>query len=274
MAFLAAGLGAPAHPLLGYLVAGFVLLAVGIAALTARRPGGMPLRSPQATRRAVAYFLVYALCFACFARVLSPAWSGEGRSPWLLALGDVIAVTLGLFAWVMALAEGHSWRDYGFRGGRTTRFALAFAMALMVAALYGLKRWAAVAAGRVTVTPDSLVFAFVFASLGSAFPEELLFRGFLQGSLDGRAARWAKVVMPALAFTGLRALRLLPGSDVPASAWLVHVLVISLPLGLWWGLMRDLAGGSLWPCLLSHFLLEFGNALASTSPTTPTAAPF
>jgi hypothetical protein len=41
---------------------------------------------------------------------------------------------------------------------------------------------------------------------------------------------------------------------------------MALPLGLWWGLMRDLAGGSIWPSLASHFLLEFGSTLASASP--------
>jgi len=218
--------------------------------------------------------IVYGICFACFARVLSAAWIGEQQSPWLLALGDVISVTIGLFAWVMVLAEGHSWRDYGFRGGRTTRFVLALVLGLGVALLYGAKRWARVSAGLVTVTPDSLVFASVFAAIGSAFPEELLFRGFLQSSLEGRVGRWAKVVLPALAFTAVRSVRLLPGADITPGDWLFHVLGISLPLGLWWGLMRDLAGGSLWPCLLSHFVLEFGNALASASPNAPTAAPY
>ena len=269
MAFLAGATVMPGRPLLGYLVAGFVLLAFGIAILTARRVGEIPIRSAEATRRALSYILVYTLTFGCFARVLSAAWTGEQRSPWLLALGDVLSVTLALFAWVMVLAERRPWRDYGFKGGRTTRFVLAMALGIGVALLYGLKRWARVSVGQVTVTPDSLVFASVFAAVGSAFPEELLFRGFLQGSLEGRVGRWAKVVFPALAFTAMRSVRLLPGADITPSDWLFHVLGISLPLGLWWGLMRDLAGGSLWPCLVSHFLLEFGNALGSASPNSP-----
>jgi len=274
LAFLAGAAIAPGRPLLGYLVAGFVILAVGIAILTARRPGEVPLRSAEATRRAVSYILVYMLSFACFARVLSAAWIGEQRSPWLLALGDVMSVTFGLFAWTMVLAEGHKWREYGFRGGRATRFVFAMVLGIGVALLYSARRWASVSAGLVTVTPDSLVFASVFAAIGSSFPEELLYRGFLQGSLEGRVGRWAKVVLPALAFTAMRSVRLLPGADISPSDWLFHVLGISLPLGLWWGLMRDLAGGSLWPCLVSHFLLEFGNALASASPHSPSAAPY
>ncbi|HYM80340.1 MAG TPA: CPBP family intramembrane glutamic endopeptidase [Candidatus Limnocylindria bacterium] len=268
MAFLAGARLSPpdAQPLLGFLVAGFLLLVAGLAILTARRQSP-PLRSAHGTRRALFYALVYALCSGCFARVVAPALLAREHSPWLLALGDVMFVTLGLFVWVMAIAEGHAWRDYGFRGGRPTRFALTLALGVGIAFFYSARRYAEVTAGIVTVTPDSLVFALVFAIVGSALPEELLFRGYLQGSLDPRTNRWARVVVPALAFTAMRSLRFLPGVDVPAASWLFHVVGISLPLGLWWGLMRDLAGGSLWPGLLSHFILEFGPALASASPT-------
>jgi len=38
-----------------------------------------------------------------------------------------------------------------------------------------------------------------------------------------------------------------------------------LPLGVWWGLVRELSGGSLWPGLISHAALQFVLALASTS---------
>lgn len=272
MALLAGSLRPPSgDPLLGFLVAGFVLLVAGLAALTAHRVQGIAMRSAHGTRRAGMYAAVFTLCSLCFGRIVAPALLGEEQSPWLLALGDVIFVTLGLFAWVMALAEGHAWSDYGFRGGRSMRFVLTFALGIGVAVLYSAKRYAAVGAGQVHVTPDSLVFAAVFAAVGSALPEELLFRGFLQGSLEGRVNRWARLAVPALAFTLMRATRFMPGEDIPLGSWLFHVLGISLPLGLWWGLMRDLAGGSLWPCLVSHFLLEFGSALASASPAAPRA---
>ena len=48
---------------------------------------------------------------------------------------------------------------------------------------------------------------------------------------------------------------------------MVYIFGVVLPLGLWWGLMRDLAGGSLWPSLASHFFVAFGTTLASTSST-------
>src|SRR6185369_10274480 len=126
--------------------------------------------------------------------------------------------------------------------------------------------YGAIGSSHVRLTADSLVFSFLYASVGSALPEELLFRGYLQGSLHGRANRWARLMLPALAFAVFRAARYLPGVDLSFGDWMKYVLGVALPLGMWWGLMRDLAGGSLWPSLASHFVTEFGTALASASP--------
>jgi membrane protease YdiL (CAAX protease family) len=46
---------------------------------------------------------------------------------------------------------------------------------------------------------------------------------------------------------------------------MIYIFGVALPLGLWWGLMRELSGGSLWPSLVSHFFMEFGTSLANTS---------
>ena len=266
MAHLAAVLPAPAGaPLLQFLVAGFVLLAIGLATLTVRRRGPRPIASSRCTRRAVYYALVYGCCAACFARLFAPALLSREHSPWLLALGDVMFVTLGLFAWVMSLAETHPLRAYGFRGGPRGRFGLAMALGLAAATFYAQPHFVAVLSGQVRVTADSLVFALLFAAAGSALPEEMLFRGYLMASLEGRHGRWACVVMPALAFTAVRAFRFMPGADLSTQEWLRYVFGMALPLGLWWGLMRDLSGGSLWPGLVSHFVLEFGNSLAHSS---------
>jgi hypothetical protein len=48
-----------------------------------------------------------------------------------------------------------------------------------------------------------------------------------------------------------------------------YIFGVALPLGLWWGLMRELAGGAIWTCLISHILLELGPTLAGTSPALP-----
>ena len=53
--------------------------------------------------------------------------------------------------------------------------------------------------------------------------------------------------------------------------WLVAGAVIVLfgvavPLALWWGFVRDLARGSLWPTFISNLLLELGRVLAGAPP--------
>lgn len=249
------------------LLAGFALLVGGIVALTARRAPHPPLASAASTRRALLYAVVYGLCTACFARLVAPAMLGETRSPWLFALGDVLALTLSLFAWVMMLAEDLEPGPLGLRGAPAGRLVLTTVLGLAVTAVFAFGPLQALAAGRIVPTQDALVFALCVAAAGSAIPEELLFRGFLMSSLDGRTRRWARVVVSALAFTGVRSVRFLPGSDLAVDDWLFYVFGTALPLGLWWGLVRDLAGGSLWPSLISHFTLEFITTLVNT--TTP-----
>ncbi|TMQ68926.1 MAG: hypothetical protein E6K80_13365 [Candidatus Eisenbacteria bacterium] len=87
MAGLIAAFGPSTHePLLNFLVAGYVLLAVGLVSLTHRR-AQFPMASAQGTRRALLFILVYATCACLFWRVLSPALLGREHSAWLLALG-------------------------------------------------------------------------------------------------------------------------------------------------------------------------------------------
>jgi len=262
-----AGLPPAPGPLLGWLLAGFVLVAGGLALLNARRRHG-PLESPEGSRRALLYALVYGLTAACFARVIAPALLGHDRNPWLLALGDVMFVTLGVFVWVMVLAENRPLSQVGFRGVPAGRLLLTLLMGVGAALLYAIVPYRALVSGTVHVTPDALVFSFLFATVGSAIPDEILFRGYLMASLDGRTRRWSRVAGPALAFTAVRALRYLPGPGFGVADWLFYVAGVVFPLGLWWGLMRDLARGSLWPSLVSHALLEFVTALASASPAT------
>lgn len=268
MAFLIASVAPAAAPQLGLLVGGFVLMVVGLASLTVRGRAQAPLHSARATRRAAGYAAVYGLSAACFGRVIDAALLGHDQSPWLLALGDVMFVTLGLYVWVMVLAEDRPLAEYGLTGGRPALMALTALMGLGAVALYSSGPYLALIEGRVIVTTDSLLFAALFAAVGSALPEELMFRGYLMGSLGGRYARWARVVLPALAFTIVRSMRYAPAAGMPLQDWVFYALGVALPLGLWWGLMRDLSG-SLWPGLISHALLEFGAALASTSPTSP-----
>jgi hypothetical protein len=81
-------------------------------------------------------------------------------------------------------------------------------------------------------------------------------------SLEGRTRMWSRIAISAIAFTTARGLRYAPGLGLGTPAWLFYLFGVVLPLGLWWGLMRELAGGSIWPSLTSHVLLEFGVALS------------
>ena len=259
--------GAPAAPpLLGSLIGAFVVLVAGLAVLTLGRRRG-PLASPRSTVRALGYILVYALSTAGFHRVLQGALLGHERSPWLLALGDVVFMTLGLYVWVMVLAEGYSLRAMGLRPMAAGRLFLTLIMSVGAAAVYAFGPYRAVVTYQVHTTPDTLVFSLLWALAGSALPEELLFRGFLMGSLDRRVSQWARVALPALVFTAVRAVRFLPGPDLGVPEWLGYIFGVALPMGLWWGVMRELGGGAIWPCIVSHFLLEFGPTLAGTSPS-------
>jgi hypothetical protein len=74
-------------------------------------------------------------------------------------------------------------------------------------------------------------------------------------------------VLTAAAFTLVRAAKLPPGIGLGSMDGMVYIFGAVLPLGLWWGLMRELAGGSIWPGLASHFFVEFGTTLARTSQT-------
>ena len=252
----------PVHPPpVGALLGGFAAMAAGLAVLTYRR-SHVTLRSPAGTRRILAIVAIYAICSAFFMRVIAAAVLGLDRSPWLEALSDVLCVTIGLFVWVVALSERHTARDYGLHGGRVARMGVATAMglgAVVVCAFWSYRR---IFTGHADLGVDHVVFALTFAVLGSAIPEELLFRGLLTTSLNGRTSRWFRLAAPALIFTLVRGLRFLPGHEMPANVWLQWLLGTVLPLGLWWGLMRDLAGGSLWPGLVSHVLIEFGTRLA------------
>jgi membrane protease YdiL (CAAX protease family) len=252
----------PSHPPpIGSLLAGFVIMAIGLAALTYRR-SHVVLKSAAGTRRALSIVAIYAVCSVWFMRVLAPAVLGLEQSPWLEALGDVICVTLGLFVWVVALSEHHDRRDYGLHGAPPARFLVALLMGLGAVGVCGFWSYRRVFMGQASFETNHLVFALTYAVLGTAIPDELLFRGLFMTSLEGRTSRWFRVAAPAILFTLVRGFRLMPGTDLPTGMWLGWLFGTVLPLGLWWGLMRDLAGGSLWPGLLSHAVLEFGTRLA------------
>jgi membrane protease YdiL (CAAX protease family) len=265
LTFLGLAVTPPAELHLSSLVAGFVILVVGLALLTLRSHRAT-LQSPQSTRRALGYAVIYALCVACFGRVVGPALLGGDRSPWLLALADVLFVTTGLFAWVMVLAEGHPLSAYGLQRTSRGRLGIGLVMGLLAVAFFAYGAYASLITQEVRPNADVWVYALLIGTFGSAIPEELLFRGYLMASLDGRTRRWSRVATSAIVFTVVRAFRYPPGPGFATPDWMSYMFGVVLPLGLLWGLMRELSGGNLWPSLVSHFLIEFGHAAAGTSP--------
>jgi membrane protease YdiL (CAAX protease family) len=259
-------------PRIPALLAGFALLVAGLAVITRRPPAGEIASGGRNIGRAAAFAAVYMGAWLCFSRVIGPALVGSERSPWLLALGDVLFVTTGLFAWLIKLAEQRDWSEYGFRSAPAGRLLTTLLFGAGAAGLFSFGSYARVASGAVTVTTDTLVYALLYASVGVALPEEMLFRGYMQGSLE-RHNRWVRIGVPALAFTLMRAMRHLPGIDLTPDRWLLYVLGVALPLGLWWGLLRDIARGSLWPSLVSSFVIAFGRALAGVPPVFPIGRP-
>ncbi len=259
-------------PRIPSLLAGFVLLVAGLAVITRRPPVGEIAQGGRNISRALAFAAVYAGAWLCFSRVIGPALVGTERSPWLLALGDVLFVTTGLFAWLIKLAEQRSWSEYGFRSAPAGRLLTTLVFGAGAAGLFAFASYARVASGAVRIDTDTLVYALLYALVGVALPEEMLFRGYLQGSLE-RHNRWVRIGVPAVAFTVLRGMRHLPGIDLSMERWLLYVLGVALPLGLWWGLLRDIARGSLWPSLVSSFVIAFGRALAGVPPVFPIGRP-
>lgn len=260
-----AGVAAPGGSLLGWLLAGFLILVASLGVLTQRKPRA-PLESRHGTTRTLLYALAFGMVAGCFWRVIAPALLATDRNPLLLALGDVIFVTLGIFVWVMVIAENRPLGQVGFRGAPAGRFVLTMIMGLAAVVIYAYGPWKDLVDGRVRITPDTLVFSLLFASAGSALPAEILYRGYLMSSLNGRVSRWTRVLVPALVFTAFRSLRYAPMGGLSSLDWVYYVVGVVLPLGVWWGVMRDLAGGSLWPGLVSHFLIEFFTTLAGASP--------
>jgi len=230
---------------IGYLVAGFALLAAGLAIVVAgRRTPPEPGSRPRPSRAAL-LAIVYGISSAAFMRVLGPAVLGLNQSAWLLALGDVIFVALGLLVVFMVLAEGRPASDFGVRGGNAGRLPLALIMGVGAVVVVAFDAYQALFSGRVVVNADGLVFATLFALLGSAVPEELLFRGYLMSSLDGRMRRWSRVIVSAAAFTAVRSIRFWPGEGLGMADWMVYISGAVLPLGLWWGLVAGLAAVAL-----------------------------
>lgn len=253
-------------PPLGFLLGGFAVLVLGLALLSRTRPQALVVPSPAAARRAMGFALVYALTAACFASITRPALAGLDFSPWLLALGDVLFVTLGLFAWFLVLVEDLPPRVLGLHwsGGRRAVWAwmLCIAMPIVASLPHYLDLWD----GRKVFSTDAAVFGALYAAGAASVPQEIIFRGYLQGALADRMSLVARVAFQAVIYALFHLGRLAPGVDMAWSQFLAQVFGLLIPAGLFWGAMRELAGGSILPVIVSHFLLRFGEVWITATP--------
>jgi len=234
-------------PMLGSLVGGFALLVVGLAALTMSPSRGRqdPARG---TRRALSYAGVYGTLHGRVLPGPPAALLGNERSPWMLALGDVIFVTLrsspGSWCWPKASAD-----LYGLRRVQPGRLVLTMLMGLGAAAVYSLIPYARLLTGRTTRPRRHRVrIAFCSAGLGVSGGNDL--PGYLRG--------------PSASGEPVAGSRSRPWSSPPSArfdsgqkeAWVARVdgyILGGLAPGLWWGLMRELAGARFGPACSRTF---------------------
>ena len=253
-------------PPLGFLLGGFTALVLGLAVLSRTRPPGLVVPSPVATRRAIGFALVFALTAACFSRIWRSALAGVDHSLWLFALGDVLFVTLGLFAWFLVLVEDIPTRVLGLHwsGGRRALWAwlLCIAMPIVASLPHYLDLWS----GRKPFSMDACVFGALYAAGATSVPQEILFRGYMQSSLSDRMSVVARIAFQAVVYALFHLGRLTPGVDMAWSQFFAQAFGLLLPAGLFWGAMRELGGGSILPLIVSHFLLRFGEVWNTATP--------
>ncbi len=255
-----------APPPLGFLLGGFAVLVVGLALLSRTRPEGLTLRSTAGFRRALGYAAVYALTSAFFARVTWPALAGVEHSPWLLALGDVLFATLGLFAWFLVLVEDLPARELGLHGCGGRRAVWAWSLCIAMPLVASLPHYLQLLDGTKPFNMDAAVFGTLFAAGAASVPQEIIFRGYLQGALAERMSMVARVALQAVLYGVFHLGRFMPGVDMTWSGFLAQVFGLLIPAGLFWGAMRELAGGSLLPVIVSHFLLRVAEVWVNATP--------
>jgi hypothetical protein len=175
----------------------------------------------------------------------------------------LMLITTMIFQWVIFLANfaGVHQEKTGLRGLGLKRIRLidfAWAVAFLLAAnliLAGLA-WSLARIGLpmpgelALLVPESPAgrLIWVAVSLTAGFCEEIAFRGYLMTRLRilGRFKSWViPTIVSALAFGICHAYQGIPG-----------LIVISV-YGLLFSLLY-LRTGSLWPCIIAHFLQDFG----------------
>ena len=176
-------------------------------------------------------------------------------------------VVLVLVATLLLRRNRSSWGEVGLRRPRWWRFAVAvpvgylftvLLVALVKLLLIGTGVPGADYAMFASLRGDTLNYAF-FAfpmALGSAgLGEEMIFRGYVRGTLEAltnnkRYSEWAAIVSQAVLFGALHAYQGLGG------------VVVATTAGLSLGLIWRFSGKNLWAPIIIHALIDFGGLTA------------
>lgn len=96
----------------------------------------------------------------------------------------------------------------------------------------------------------SLLLALIDFGIGAGIAEEMIFRGFLFKSLEGRYGRAAAILIPGIIFALLHIMN----RQKPAE--MILTVLYTFALALLFGMIRCKTG-SLWPCTAAHGIWNF-----------------
>ena len=166
----------------------------------------------------------------------------------------LFGVTAGLFLYFWLKQQGKL-EPFGLCKPTVPAKAFLFYIPLFVITLQNI--W-----GGVAMRYDALgTVCFIVKMLCVGFLEELIFRGFLFKAMSRDSIKWA-VVVSSITFGLGHIINLLNGSGMSVAENLVQiffaVLIGFLYVIIFW------RGGSLWPCIISHGVLNSLSAFSAS----------
>jgi len=166
----------------------------------------------------------------------------------------VFALAAGLFLYFWLKRQGKL-EQFGLCKPTAPAKAFLFYIPLIVITLQNV--W-----GGVAMHYDAVgTVCFIVKMLCVGFLEELIFRGFLFRAMCRSSVRWA-VVVSSVTFGLGHILNLVNGSGMGVAENLVQI-VCAVLIGFLYVIMFW-RGGSLWPCIISHGVLNSLSAFSAT----------
>ena len=166
----------------------------------------------------------------------------------------VFAVAVSLFLYFWLKKQGVLER-FGLRAPTAPTRAFLFYIPLIV--ITGQNLW-----GGVEMRYDAVgTLCFVIKMLCVGFLEELIFRGFLFKAMFHNSIKWA-VVVSSVTFGLGHIINLINGSGMGVAENLVQIFFAVL-IGFLY-VVIFYRGGSLWPCIISHGILNSLSAFSAS----------